>query len=119
MRTTTGKRGRHFLSGVTGIRYTHLTSLLSHETDSLTQGKKTGNRDCVYCGSAEHKSVDCNKVVSVAERKKHLSEKRLCFNCTCLVPNTEQQSVVSREVARSVTVDITRQSVMKNSHSYC
>ena len=39
-------------------------------------------RPCVYCGSAEHKSVDCSKVVSVAERKKHLSEKRLCFNCT-------------------------------------
>ena len=39
-------------------------------------------RPCVYCGSAEHKSVDCKKVVSVAERKKHLSEKRLCFNCT-------------------------------------
>ena len=39
-------------------------------------------RPCEYCGSAEHKSVDCSKVVSVAERKKHLSEKRLCFNCT-------------------------------------
>ena len=24
-------------------------------------------RPCVYCGSAEHKSVDCNKVVSVVE----------------------------------------------------
>ena len=35
-------------------------------------------RPCVYCGSAEHKSVDCSKVV----RKRHLSEKRLCFNCT-------------------------------------
>lgn len=76
------------------------------------------HRPCVYCGSAEHKSVDCNKVVSVAERKKHLSEKRLCFNIA-LVPDTEQQSVVSREVARSVMVDITRQSVTKNSHSYC
>ena len=39
-------------------------------------------RPCVYCGSAEHKSLDCSKVISVAERKKHLSEKRLCFNCT-------------------------------------
>ena len=26
-------------------------------------------RPCVYCGSAEHKSVDCNKVVSVVERE--------------------------------------------------
>ena len=34
-------------------------------------------RPLEYCGSAEHKCVDCNKVVSVAERKKHLSEKRL------------------------------------------
>ena len=39
-------------------------------------------RPCVYCESREHKSVDCGKVVGVALRKKYLSEKRLCFNCT-------------------------------------
>ena len=39
-------------------------------------------RPCVYCELREHKSVDCGKVVGVALRKKYLSEKRLCFNCT-------------------------------------
>ena len=36
----------------------------------------------MYCGSSGHKSVDCDRMVSVAEGKKHLSEKKLCFNCT-------------------------------------
>lgn len=39
-------------------------------------------RPCVYCGSSGHKSVGCDRMVSVAERKKHLSEKKLCFNYT-------------------------------------
>ena len=39
-------------------------------------------RPCVYCESREHKSVDCDNIVGVALRKKYLSEKRLCFNCT-------------------------------------
>ena len=36
----------------------------------------------MYCESSEHKSVNCDKIVGVAVRKKHLSEKKLCFNCT-------------------------------------
>ena len=39
-------------------------------------------RPCVYCDSNRHKSVDCDKVVGVELRRKHLSEKKLCFNCT-------------------------------------
>ena len=58
-------------------------------------GRSTGYRDrayhakqsetkwvCVYCESAEHKSKDCTKVVSVTDRRKFLQEKHLCFNCT-------------------------------------
>ena len=37
---------------------------------------------CVYCKSAEQKSMDCTKVVSVTDRRKFLQEKHLCFNCT-------------------------------------
>ena len=37
-------------------------------------------RPCVNYKSSEHKSVHCDKIVGVALRKKHLSEKRLCFN---------------------------------------
>ena len=39
-------------------------------------------RVCVYCESAEHKSKDCTKVVSVTDRQKFLQERHLCFNCT-------------------------------------
>lgn len=40
-----------------------------------------GAKMCVYC-EGDHSSVDCSKVVSAGERKRVLSEKRLCFNCT-------------------------------------
>ena len=39
-------------------------------------------RPRVYCTSTSHKSVNCDKIASVGDRKKHLSERRLCFNCT-------------------------------------
>lgn len=39
-------------------------------------------KPCVYYKSAEHKSVDCEKVKGVADRRKFLSTNRLCFNCT-------------------------------------
>ena len=39
-------------------------------------------RSCVYCEATDHRSSDCNKVTSVTERKKQLSLKKLCFNCT-------------------------------------
>ena len=37
---------------------------------------------CVYCSSEEHKSQDCSVILAVADRKKLLSENKLCFNCT-------------------------------------
>jgi hypothetical protein len=39
-------------------------------------------RPCVYCNSTQHKSVKCDKVTTPSERKKLLSSKKLCFNCT-------------------------------------
>ena len=39
-------------------------------------------RPCVYCTSTSHKSVNCDKIASVGDRKNYLSERRLCFNCT-------------------------------------
>ena len=39
-------------------------------------------RPCVYCKSTQHKSVDCEIVTSVTKRRKVLSSKNLCFNCT-------------------------------------
>ena len=40
-----------------------------------------GAKVCVYC-EGEHNSTDCVNIKSVGERKKILSEKKLCFNCT-------------------------------------
>lgn len=39
-------------------------------------------KPCVYCKSSEHKSVDCEKIKGVADRRKYLSTNKLCFNCT-------------------------------------
>ena len=39
-------------------------------------------RPCVYGTSTSHNAVNCDKIASVGDRKKYLSERRLCFNCT-------------------------------------
>ena len=39
-------------------------------------------RACAYCDASDHKSSDCMKVTSIDDRRKILSNKRLCFNCT-------------------------------------
>ena len=36
----------------------------------------------VYCNQSDHKPADCEKVKSVSDRRKILSEKKLCFNVT-------------------------------------
>ena len=39
-------------------------------------------RGCVYCERDDHKSNDCRQYVTLDQRKRLLSSKRLCFNCT-------------------------------------
>lgn len=39
-------------------------------------------RGCVYCDDTNHTSANCTKVVAVGDRKRILSQKQLCFNCT-------------------------------------
>ena len=46
------------------------------------QQKEERVRGCVYCEKPDHKSVNCKTVASVDERKRVLSNKHLCFNCT-------------------------------------
>ena len=41
-----------------------------------------GGTECVYCSSKSHKSFQCDTVSDSSARKKVLSEKKLCFNCT-------------------------------------
>ena len=47
-----------------------------------TKNEEWKPRPCVYCKNDQHKSVNCDKVTTTAERKKQLSIKQLCFNCT-------------------------------------
>ena len=48
--------------------------------DPLLQAKQAGgnHRGCVYCKSEEHKSVDYDKTKRVADRRKYLSDNKLC-----------------------------------------
>ena len=48
--------------------------LHSKESTTIIKG-------CVYC-EGDHRSAECQNISSANERKKILSEKRLCFNCT-------------------------------------
>ena len=56
------------------------------------QQKEERVRGCVYCEKPDHKSVNCKTVASVDERKRVLSNKHLCFNCT----GTRQKTVDCR-----------------------
>ena len=49
--------------------------------DKLLQTKEQSSQ-CVYCESQGHRSVECDKVVRASDRRKVLSNKHLCFNCT-------------------------------------
>ena len=47
-----------------------------------TQQKDERGRECVYCEKPDHRSDDCKTVTTLDERKRLLSNKHLCFNCT-------------------------------------
>ena len=55
---------------------------LPRDRSFQAQQKDKRVRGCVYCEKPDHKSVDCKTVASVAERKRVLSNKHLCFSCT-------------------------------------
>ena len=49
------------------------------------QGNKKGSGRCdrcAYCGSNQHRSVNCTRVLSIANRRDILRKNKLCFNCT-------------------------------------
>ena len=39
-------------------------------------------RACVYCNGGDHRSAECKRVPGLVQRRKILSDKKLCFNCT-------------------------------------
>ena len=46
---------------------------------TFTTGLK--NSICIFCEKDDHKSVGCNEVSSISERRKVIFAKRLCYNC--------------------------------------
>ena len=53
----------------------------SHAYQTKDEGAKV-MRACVYCNSEDHRPAECKKVTDLKQRRKMLSEKKLCFNCT-------------------------------------
>ena len=53
----------------------------SHAYQTKDEGAKV-MRACVYCNSEDHRPAECKKVTDLKQRRKILSEKKLCFNCT-------------------------------------
>jgi hypothetical protein len=47
-----------------------------------TRDHPTQTGGCVYCSCEAHKSIDCDKLKTVEDRRKHLAKHKLCFNCT-------------------------------------
>ena len=43
-------------------------------------GNQATARGCLFCERSDHKAIDCDKVVSVEQRKNIFLDKRLCFN---------------------------------------
>ena len=42
---------------------------------------------CVYCGTREHRTNDCTKVLTLADCREHLKSNKHYFNCTCKKQN--------------------------------
>ena len=49
---------------------------------SFFSKESSGPKGCVYCDDEHHRSYECKKVVTPAERRQRLQVKKLCFNCT-------------------------------------
>lgn len=43
-------------------------------------GRERGDTKCVYCGNENHKSLNCTKVLRVADRREILKKGKLCYN---------------------------------------
>ena len=52
--------------------------------ERVYQARQSGSKlkNCVYCNKADHISTNCNSATSINKRRKILSDKKLCFNCT-------------------------------------
>ena len=47
-----------------------------------SQEKDPARQVCVYCDCVTHRSWECDKITSPADRRQILQNKKLCFDCT-------------------------------------
>ena len=66
------------------VEHTHHDEVKPYKRDRLLQTRqgKWNRSSCIYCGEDTHKATNCHVVKDVTKRKRIISEKRLCFNCT-------------------------------------
>ena len=55
---------------------------IGHHGKEKLLNTKQHQRQCVGCEDTDNNSTYCKKVENIAERKKILTERKLCFNCT-------------------------------------
>ena len=55
---------------------------LQHKDKLFMENSYQKNKSCVYCGNQGHRSAESTRVVTIANRRKHLKRNKLCFNCT-------------------------------------
>ena len=67
------------VKGISSPKQTMPTRVLKTHSQQET---RTRNQQCVCCEDQNHRSVNCTKVTETGERRRILSEKRLCYNCT-------------------------------------
>ncbi len=54
--------------------------ILVESMHSRARQRAAKQRRCVYCNEINHTSINCPKVVTSVDRKKHLGQRQLCFN---------------------------------------
>ena len=64
-----------------------LPSVRSANKSRSFQAKQTGAnqaapKPCVYCDSVNHKPSNCDKIISVSDRREYLAKNQLCYNYT-------------------------------------
>ncbi|KAK3700049.1 hypothetical protein QZH41_004348 [Actinostola sp. cb2023] len=72
-------------------------------------------RSCLYCNSADHKAINCDQVVNVAERKR-FSPKSVCAS-TAQELNIVPRNARAKPRVRNVNQSITRQFAINRRHA--
>ena len=70
-------------------------------------------RACAYCDAADHKSINCEKVSNIDQRKEMLAKN--VYASTVQVQNIQQRRVQAKPCAETVEESITLQSVKRKS----